>query len=79
METPQLKNPKFYDVEQIADCVDVSTRTVRRWIDRGLRIAHRINGFGADLRGGFSRFLARKQHRKSVGNVSCSLTMWRAS
>ena len=27
MKTPQSNSPKFYDVEQIADCIDVSTRT----------------------------------------------------
>ena len=44
MKTPQSNSPKFYNVEQIADSVDVSTRTVRRWIDKGLLVAHRING-----------------------------------
>jgi hypothetical protein len=36
--------------------VDVSTRTVRRWIDRGLRIAHRINGLVRISEADFSFF-----------------------
>jgi excisionase family DNA binding protein len=35
---------KFYTIEQIADCLAVSTKTVRRWIDKKLLIAHRIGG-----------------------------------
>jgi excisionase family DNA binding protein len=34
---------KFYTIEQIADCLAVSTKTVRRWIDNELLVAHRFN------------------------------------
>ncbi len=45
MKTDKPKLPtKFYTIEQIAECVDASTRTVRRWIKKGLLIAHRIDG-----------------------------------
>ena len=54
-------NIKFFTIHEVAECLNVSTRTVRRWIERGELVAHR---FGAtvriaepDLRG----FLA--QHR----------------
>lgn len=35
---------KFYTIEQIAECVEVSTRGVHRWIRDKLLIVHRING-----------------------------------
>jgi excisionase family DNA binding protein len=63
MKTPQSKSPKFYDVKQIADCVDVSTRTVRRWIDTGLLIAHRINGLVRISEADFQAFLATHRDR----------------
>jgi excisionase family DNA binding protein len=34
--------PKFFTIEQIAELLEVSTRTVRRWIDAGLLVAHRF-------------------------------------
>jgi excisionase family DNA binding protein len=49
---------KFYTIEQIAECVDASTRTVRRWIDEGLLIAHRINGLVRISEADFQAFLA---------------------
>jgi excisionase family DNA binding protein len=36
--------PKLYTIQQIAECVGASTRTVRRWIAKGLLVSHRING-----------------------------------
>ena len=39
----QPKSSKFYTIEEIAECVGVSTRTVRRWIERKFLIAHRID------------------------------------
>ena len=55
MKADHPKSPsKFYTIKQIADFVDVSTRTVRRWIKNGLLIAHRVNGLvrvsGVDFR-----------------------------
>jgi excisionase family DNA binding protein len=44
MKAGQPKSPKFYGIEQIAESLDASTRSVRRWIANGLLIAHRING-----------------------------------
>jgi excisionase family DNA binding protein len=45
MKTDKPKSPpKFYTIEQIAECVETSTRTVRRWIKDKLLTAHRING-----------------------------------
>ena len=36
---------KFYTIEQIAECLAVSTKTVRRWIDKELLVAHRLLAF----------------------------------
>ncbi len=55
--------PKFYAIKTVAETLEVSPRTVRRWIARGELIPHRVNGViriaEADLRA----FLA--QHRES--------------
>ena len=54
---------KFYTIKQIADCVEVSTRTVRRWIEEGILVAHRINGLVRISEADFQAFLAG--HRDS--------------
>ena len=36
--------PKFYAIKTVAETLEVSTRTVRRWIARGDLIVHRVNG-----------------------------------
>jgi excisionase family DNA binding protein len=38
---------KFFTIPEVAECLNVSTRTVRRWIERGELVAHH---FGATLR-----------------------------
>ena len=58
MKADQLKSPKFYTIEQIADSLDASTRSVRRWIANGLLIAHRINGLVRISEADFQAFLA---------------------
>jgi excisionase family DNA binding protein len=49
---------KFYTIEQIANFIEVSTRTVRRWIQEGLLVAHRINGLVRISEADFQAFLA---------------------
>ena len=45
MKADRPKSPtKLYTIAQIAECVEASTRTVRRWIEKKLLVAHRING-----------------------------------
>jgi excisionase family DNA binding protein len=53
--------PKFYTIEQIADCLSVSSRTVRRWIDAGLLIAHRFNGIVRISEADFAAFWAARR------------------
>src|SRR6202022_2948123 len=46
--------PKCYAITSVAEALDVSTRTVRRWIANGDLVVHRVNGVirvaEADLR-----------------------------
>jgi excisionase family DNA binding protein len=55
------KTPKFYTVEQIADFLVVSTRSVRRWIHDKLLVAHRINGVVRISEADFAAFLAARR------------------
>jgi excisionase family DNA binding protein len=54
----QAKSPKFYTIQEIAECIGASPRTIRRWIDKGLLIAHRINGLVRISEADFFAFLA---------------------
>ena len=59
MKPDRPKSPtKFYTIEQIAECVEASTRTVRRWIKEKLLVAHRINGVVRISEADFQAFLA---------------------
>jgi excisionase family DNA binding protein len=46
---------KFFTIDQIADALNVSGRTVRRWIKDGKLVAHR---FGVAVRVGADDFAA---------------------
>jgi excisionase family DNA binding protein len=48
----------FFTINQIADCLDVSPRTVRRWIETRLLVAHKINGLVRVSEDDFQIFLA---------------------
>jgi excisionase family DNA binding protein len=53
--------PKFFTIGQVAELLEVSTRTVRRWIDAGLLVAHRFGGAVRIAAHDLRAFLA--QHR----------------
>jgi excisionase family DNA binding protein len=36
--------PRYFSIKGVAEALDVSTRTVRRWIAAGELIAYRLNG-----------------------------------
>jgi excisionase family DNA binding protein len=61
--TTRSNLPRYHTIKAIADALDVSTRTVRRWIQSRALAAHRVGGVvriaDADLRA----FLA--VHRRS--------------
>ncbi len=62
MKTDQPKSPrKFYTIEQIADFLVVSTRTVRRWIRDKVLVAHRFNGLVRISEADFAAFLATRR------------------
>jgi excisionase family DNA binding protein len=64
MKTGKPNAPlKFYTISQIAEFVEVSTRTVRRWIAEGLLVAHRINGLVRISDSDFQAFLASYRGR----------------
>jgi excisionase family DNA binding protein len=53
---------KFLTIEQVADCLGVSTRTVRRWIDDALLVVHRIKGVVRISEADFAAFLAARRN-----------------
>jgi excisionase family DNA binding protein len=55
---PQKALTKFYTIEQIAESMDVSPRTVRRWIANKLLVVHRIDGIVRVSDPDFAAFLA---------------------
>jgi excisionase family DNA binding protein len=63
MKADQPNSPKFYTIEQIAESLDASTRSVRRWIANGLLIAHRINGLVRISEADFQAFLVAHRGR----------------
>jgi excisionase family DNA binding protein len=54
---------KLFTIKEIAECVAVSERTVRRWIEKGLLVAHRFNGLVRVSEADFQSFLlAHREH-----------------
>jgi len=56
--------PRFYAIQTVAEALEVSTRTVRRWIASGELIAHRVNGVLRIADADLHSFLAR--HRETL-------------
>ena len=50
--------PKYYTIKAVAEALDVSTRTVRRWIANGELIVHRVDGVVRIAEGDLRVFLA---------------------
>ena len=55
--------PRFYTIKTVAAALDVSTRTIRRWIATGDLTAHRVNGVVRIAEADLRAFLA--MHRVS--------------
>jgi excisionase family DNA binding protein len=36
--------PKFYAIKTVAEALEVSPRTIRRWVAKGDLVAHRVDG-----------------------------------
>ena len=54
---------KFFTIDQVADALNVSGRTVRRWIKDGKLVAHR---FGVAVRIGADDFAAFVAHHRGI-------------
>jgi excisionase family DNA binding protein len=50
--------PKYHTIKAVAEVLDVSPRTVRRWIANGDLIVHRIHGVVRIAEGDLRAFLA---------------------
>jgi excisionase family DNA binding protein len=62
MKSENSKIPaKFFTIEEIAERMEVCDRTVRRWIESGLLVAHRINGLVRISEADFAAFLAAQR------------------
>jgi excisionase family DNA binding protein len=55
--------PRLYAIKTVAEMLEVSTRTVRRWITSGDLIVHRVNGVVRIAEADLCAFLAL--HRES--------------
>jgi excisionase family DNA binding protein len=55
--TPQAL-PRFHTIDQVAEALAVSSRTVRRWIATGALTGHRFNGVVRIAERDFLAFLA---------------------
>jgi excisionase family DNA binding protein len=54
---------KYYAIKTVAETLEVSTRTVRRWIAQGELVVHRVNGVVRIADADLHAFLAR--HRET--------------
>ena len=54
--------PKYYAIKAVAEAVDASPRTIRRWIANGDLVVHRINGVVRIAEDDLRAFLA--EHRE---------------
>ena len=62
MKTDQPKaSQKFFTIGEIAGSIGASERTVRRWIDRELLIAHKFNRLVRISEADFLAFLASRR------------------
>jgi excisionase family DNA binding protein len=57
------ENMTFFSIAEVAERLNVSTRTVRRWIAAGDLMAHRIGGVVRIAKADFRLFLAAHYYR----------------
>lgn len=50
--------PKYYAIKTVAEALEVSPRTIRRWIANGDLAVHRVNGVVRVAEGDLRAFLA---------------------
>jgi excisionase family DNA binding protein len=52
---------KFFSIRYVAEALSVSTRTVRRWIERGELVAHHLGGAVRIAESDLKAFLAQRR------------------
>jgi excisionase family DNA binding protein len=57
------KGPRFFTIIDVANFLDISARTVRRWIKSKLLVAHRINGVVRISEADFQAFMSAHRDR----------------
>ena len=55
--------PRFFTISDVANFLDVSTRTVRRWIEKKLLVAHDFNGLVRISEADFQAFVTSHRDR----------------
>jgi excisionase family DNA binding protein len=55
---PRRERVQFFSIAEVAECVGMSARSVRRWIKRGDLIAHHFGGAVRIAEGDLRAFLA---------------------
>jgi excisionase family DNA binding protein len=63
-ENPAGQKPIFYTIADVAECLDVSIRTVRRWIDSRRLAAHRMGRVRRISDADLAAFLAHSRDPK---------------
>lgn len=58
---PQGNQIKFFTIAEVAECLAVATRTVRRWIKSGDLVVHRFGGVVRIAEGDLRDFLAARR------------------
>ena len=62
MTKPQARPSQLYSIKQIAQHCDVSTKTIRRWIDAGDLRAHRLGRQMRIAQDDIAAFLAARRY-----------------
>jgi excisionase family DNA binding protein len=50
--------PRYYTIKAVAESLDVSPRTIRRWLANGDLVVHRVDGVVRIAEGDLRAFLA---------------------
>jgi excisionase family DNA binding protein len=58
----QMKTAKFYTIDQVADAMGVSSRSVRRWIKQQKLITHHFGGAVRIAETDLNAFIAEHRH-----------------
>jgi hypothetical protein len=71
---PTTASMKFYTIEQIAESLDASTRSVRRWIANGAVTVETVGEF--ELKPAFTRWHAEFRRGLRDSDIAISSLSW---